>query len=113
MPIHDEIQSKAFTEIREEREQCSVSLDHPVSQSVQLLSLVQLFLTPWTAAHQASRSITNSQSFLKLMSIELVMPVNRLILCCPLFLENLIPFCWASLVAQMVKNLHAIQETRV
>ena len=47
------------------------------------------------------------------MSIESVMPVNHLILSCPLFLENLIPFCQASLVAQMVKNLHAIQETRV
>ena len=69
--------------------------------------------TPWTAACQASLSITNSRSFLKLMSIESVMPVNHLILSCPLFLENLIPFCQASLVAQMVKNLHAIQETRI
>ena len=43
-------------------------------------------MTPWTAACQASLSITNSQSFLKLMSIELVMPWNHLILCCPLFL---------------------------
>ena len=42
--------------------------------------------TPWTAAHQTSLSITNSWSFLKLMSIELVMPSNHLILCCPLFL---------------------------
>ena len=41
--------------------------------------------TPWTAAHQASLSITNSQSYLKLMSIESVMPSNRLIFCCPLF----------------------------
>ena len=53
-------------------------------QLVQLLSCVQLFMTPWTAAHQASLSITNSQSLLKLMSIELVMPSNHLILCCPL-----------------------------
>ena len=52
--------------------------------SVQLLSHVQLFATPWTAAHQASLSITNSQSLLKLMSIELVMPSNHLILCHPL-----------------------------
>ena len=43
-------------------------------------------MTPWTAAHQASLSITNSQSLLKLMSIELVMPSNHLILCCPLLL---------------------------
>ena len=52
------------------------------------LSVVQLCLTatPWTAAHQASLSITNSQSLLKLMSIELVMPSNHLILCFPLLL---------------------------
>ena len=54
--------------------------------SVQSLSRVQLFATPWTAARQASLSITNSQSLLKLMSIELVMPSNHLILCHPLFL---------------------------
>ena len=50
--------------------------------SVQSLSHVQLFATPWTAAHQASLSITNSRSLLKLMSIESVMPSNHLILCC-------------------------------
>ena len=49
--------------------------------SVQSLSYVRLFATPWTAAHQASQSITNSQSLLKLMSIESVMPSNYLILC--------------------------------
>ena len=54
--------------------------------SVQLLSRVWLFATPWTAARQASLSITNSQSLIKLMSITLVMPSNRLILCCPLLL---------------------------
>ena len=54
--------------------------------SVQSLSPVQLFVTPWTAAHQASLSITNSQSLFKLMSIESVMPSNHLILCCPLLL---------------------------
>ena len=54
--------------------------------SVQLLSCVRLFVTPWTAACQASLSITNSQSLLKLMAIELVMPSNRLILCRPLLL---------------------------
>ena len=53
--------------------------------SVQLLSPVQLFATPWTAARQASLSV-NSRSLLKLMSIELVMPSNYLILCHPLLL---------------------------
>ena len=52
--------------------------------SVQSLSHVRLFTTPWTATCQASLSITNSQSLLKLMSIELVMPSNHLILCHPL-----------------------------
>ena len=54
--------------------------------SVQSLSHVQLFVILWTAACQASLSITNSQSFLKLLSIESVMPSNHLILCCPLLL---------------------------
>ena len=54
--------------------------------SFQSLSHVQLFVTPWTVAHQASLSITNSQSLLKLFSIELVMPSNHLILCHPLVL---------------------------
>ena len=54
--------------------------------SVQSLSTVWLFVTPWTAALQAPLSITNSQSLLKLMSIELVMISNHLILCSPLLL---------------------------
>ena len=54
--------------------------------SVQSLSHVQLFATPWTAARQASPSITNSWSLLKLMSIESVMPSDHLVLCCPLLL---------------------------
>ena len=54
--------------------------------SVQSLSCVRLFVTPWTAAWHASLFITNSQSLLKLMSIESVMPYNHLILCCPPFL---------------------------
>ena len=53
---------------------------------VQSLSRVQLFATPWTAAHQASLSITSSRSLLKLMSIESVMPSNHLTLCHPLLL---------------------------
>ena len=54
--------------------------------SVQSLSCVQLFATPWTAARQASLFITNSWNLLKLMSIELVMPSNHLLLCHPLLL---------------------------
>ena len=56
----------------------------PSVSSVQLLSCVRLFGTPWTAAHQVSLSITNSRSSLKLMCIEPVMPSNHLILCYPL-----------------------------
>ena len=59
--------------------------------SVQSLSRVWLFATPWIAARQASLSITNSQSSLKLMSIESVMPSSHLILCRPLFLLPPIP----------------------
>ena len=62
-----------------------------VSQSVQSLSHIQLFVTPWTTAHQASLSITNSWSLCKLMSIESVMPPNHLILCRPLLLLPPIP----------------------
>ena len=57
-----------------------------IHKPVQSLSRVQLSVTPWTAALQASLSITNSQSSLKLMSMESVMPSNHLILCCPLLL---------------------------
>ena len=59
--------------------------------SVQSLSCVQLFATPWTAARQASLSITNSRSPPKPMSIESVMPSSHLILCHPLLLLPLIP----------------------
>ena len=59
--------------------------------SIQSLSQVWLFATPWIAAHQASLSITNSQSLLKLMSMELVMPSSHLILCHPLLLLPPIP----------------------
>ena len=62
------------------------ALQYTVIHSVQLLSHVWLFLTPWTAAHQACLSITNSRSSLGLTSIESVMPSNHLILCCPLLL---------------------------
>ena len=56
--------------------------------SVQSLSRVRLFATPWTAALQASLSVINSRSLLKLMSIELVIPSNHLILCCPFLLPS-------------------------
>ena len=59
--------------------------------SVQSLSRVRLFATPWIAAHQASLSVTNSRSLLKLMSIELVMPSSHLILCRPLLLLPPVP----------------------
>ena len=59
---------------------------HPPFSSVQLLSCVQLFVTPSTAVRQASMSITNSRSPPKPMSIVLVMPSNHFILCCPLLL---------------------------
>ena len=62
-----------------------------LSQSVQSLSRVRLFATPWTAVRQASLSITNSQSLLKFMSIESVMPSNHLILCHPLLLPSIFP----------------------
>ena len=62
-----------------------------ILSSVQLLSRVRLPTTPWTAARQASLSITNSQSLLKLMSVESVMPSNHLILCCPLLPPSIFP----------------------
>ena len=79
--------------------------------SVQSLSRVRFFMTPWTAARQASLSITNSQSLPKLMPIESVMPSNHLILCCPLLLLPSIPpqhqglFQWVSCSHQVAKGL--------
>ena len=61
-------------------------LPHLQFSSVQSLSRVRLFVTPWITARQASLSITNSRSLLILMSIESVMPSSHLILCCPLLL---------------------------
>ena len=79
---------------------------------VQFSPVAQLFATPWTAARQASLSITNSRSLLKLMSIELVMPSSRLIICRPLLLlpsvfpsirvfsnESVLCIRWPSIVA--------------
>ena len=62
-----------------------------VFSSVQSLKHVQLFATPWSAAHQASLSSTNSWSLLKLMSIESMMPSSHLILCCPLLMPSIFP----------------------
>ena len=59
--------------------------------SVQSLSHVWLFVTPWTAAHQDSLSVTNSWSSLKVMSIESVMPTNHLVFCHPLLLPSIFP----------------------
>ena len=74
--------------------------------SVQLLSHVRLFVTPWTAALQASLSITNSRSLLKLISIESVMPSNHLILCRPLLLQ---PSIFPSIrVFQWVSSSHEV-----
>ena len=70
---------------------CSASTKTQFS-SVHSLSRVRLFEMPWTAAHPASLPVTNSQSFLKLVSIESVMPSNHLILCCLLLLLSSI-FC--------------------
>ena len=69
-----------------------VGLWDPQFSSVQSFSCVRLFVTPWNAARQACLSITKSQRLLKLMSIELVMPSNHLILCHPLlFLPSIFP----------------------
>ena len=80
----------------------------PQISSVQLFSRVRLFATPWIAAHQASLSITNSQSSLRLTSIELVMPSSHLILCHPLFLPPPIPqslFQWVNSSHEVAKIL--------
>ena len=73
----------------------------PYGQSVQSLSRVRLFVTPWTAAHWASLSIINSRSLLKLMFIKSVMPSNHLILCCPLLLP---PSIFPSIFPRVFTN---------
>ena len=75
-----------------------------VFSSVRSLSRVWLFATPWTAARQASLSITNSRSSRKLLSIESVMPSSHLILCCPLFL--LLPILPSIRVFSNESTLH-------
>ena len=83
--------------VKEESEKAGLKLNiqnlrswSPVP-SVQLLSHVQLFVTPWTEAHQASLSFTISQSLQKFMPIESVMPSNHLIFCRPLLLPSIFP----------------------
>ena len=68
-----------------------MGIQHSQFNSAQSLSCVRPFVTPWTAARQASLSIANSQSLHKLISIELVMPFNHFILCHPLFLPSIFP----------------------
>ena len=84
---------------------CQKSVDYV---SVQSLSRVRLFATPWTAARQTSLSITNSRSFLKFISIDLVMPSNHLALCHPPSLnlsQNQGFFKWVSSSHQVAKVL--------
>ena len=88
-------------EIKEDRP-CSASTFQ--FSSIQSLSRIRLYATPWTAARQASLSITNSQSLLKLMSIESVMPSNHLILCRPLLLP---PSIFPSIRVVSVESVFA------
>ena len=81
----DQIHNSAFFSVYHEVEELELRFSDIVAV-VQSLSPVCLFMTPWTAAHQASLSFTVSQSLLKPMSIESVMPSNHLILCHPLLL---------------------------
>ena len=83
--IVGKIRERLFKEVT-----CGERPEGQEQSSVQSLSRVQFFATPWTTAHQASLSIINSQSLLKLMSIKLMMPSNHLILCRPFLLLLLI-----------------------
>ena len=84
--------SAAFLHTNSERSKRGIKKQsHFQFSSVQSLSCVPLFVTTWTAARQASLSITNSQSLLKLMYIESVMPHNHLILCHPLLPPSIFP----------------------
>ena len=83
---HSYVNFPYYLGLAESERDTSLKLAQLHAVVVQSLSRVQLFATPWTTAHQASLSITNSWSLLKLMSIESVMPSNHLILCHPLLL---------------------------
>jgi len=82
---------KWYLKVLNERRNSEHVVQFSSVQSVESLSCVQLFVTPWITAHQASLSITNSQSSLRLTAIELVMPSSHLILCRPLLLLPPIP----------------------
>ena len=82
-----------------------------IFSSVQLLSHVRLFVTSWTAARQASLSITNSWSLPKLMSIESVMSSNHLILCCPLLLSlSIFPSIRSFQMSQLLHQVAKVLE---
>ena len=96
--------------------QSIAQLENSYLISVQSLSRVRLFVTPGTKACQASLSITNFQSSLKLMSMESVMPSSYLILCRLKTFKicmGFVPSLWVALVAQLVKNPPAMRETWV
>ena len=78
------IKKKILNKKRQRTKSCTCWLVSWINSSVQSLSHVRLFMTPWTAAHQASLSFTLSQSLPKLLSTESMMPSNHLILSCPL-----------------------------
>ena len=82
LQVLEEIGSPSLRSLTSSRKDLNIL----IFSSVQSLSRVQLFATPWTIAHQASLSITNSWNLVKLMSIESVVPSNHFILCPPLFL---------------------------
>ena len=88
------------------REDLSIFPFGYVFSSIQSHNHVQLFATPWTAARQASLSITNSWSLLKLMSIELVMPSDHLILCHPLLL---LPSIFPSIMVFSIESVLCIR----
>ena len=86
---------------------CRSQQNYSQFNSVQSLSCVWLFVIPWTAEHQASLSVTNSQNLIKLMSIESVMPSNHLILCHPLLLPPLI-FPSIRVFFQWISSSHRV-----
>ena len=89
--VHTHTHTHTYIYIHTVQKYTTLSLYYIVSQSGQPLSHVRLLATPLSAACQASLSITNSRSLLKLMSIELAMPSNHLILCHPLLLPSIFP----------------------
>ena len=85
-----------------------------IFSSVQSLSHIQLFVTPWTEVHQASLSITNFPSLLKLMSVESVMPFNHLILCRPfLLLPSIFSASGSFPMSQLITHLVKVLELQL